>query len=54
MNHLRSNSNSVGNKEIEVNLFDGYSRYDYVSHIGKMSCEYPVRFYNLLVTIGLV
>ena len=43
-----------GNKEGEVNLFVGYLRHNHVSHIGKMLCKYPVRFYNLFVTIGLV
>ena len=54
MSHPRPDSNSVRNKEIEVNLFVGHSRHNYVSHIGKMPCEYPVHFYNLHATIGLV
>ena len=54
MSHPRPDSNSARNKETEVNLFVGYSRHNYVSHTEKMSCEYPVRFSNRLVTIGLV
>ena len=43
MSHPIPDFNSVRNKEIEVNLFVGDSRHNYVSHIGKMLCKYPVR-----------
>ena len=56
MSHPRPESNSVRNKEIEVNLFLGHPRHNYVSHIGKAhTCEggahLRISFWNLLMNL---